>query len=129
MTDLEAARQQWLANRQRFAAFAANVAEILSSGVRRAGIFVQFDHRAKEMDSLIKKLITKPQHTYESLPDKAGVRIIVRYKHEIDSVLEIAGKLLDCDEPENKADFLKVDTFGYLSVHAQVKLRADHKRY
>lgn len=127
MADLEAARQQWLASRVKFEEFAATVAAILSVGVRRSGIFAQIDHRAKNMDSLIKKLIRKPNHSYESLPDKAGVRVIVRYKHEVEPVLAIAAEFLDRDAPENKADSLKSDTFGYLSVHAQVKLRADHK--
>src|SRR3954452_19173505 len=107
MADLEAARQEWLASRHQFDDFAANVAEILSAGIRLIGIFAQFDHRAKEMDSLIKKLIRKPHHSYESLPDKAGVRVVVRYKHEIDPILAIATELFDRDALEDKADLLK----------------------
>jgi ppGpp synthetase/RelA/SpoT-type nucleotidyltranferase len=127
MADLEVARRQWLTDRPTFEHFASAVASILSPGIRRAGIFAEVHHRAKDMDSLIKKLITKPHHSYRSIPDKAGVRVIVRYTHEIEPVLEIAAKLLDRDTPENKATLLEPDTFGYLSVHSQVKLRADHE--
>jgi len=125
MADLEEARMQWLADQDKFRRFAAHISNVLAQGVQRAGIFAQLDYRAKSMESLVKKLIRKPQHTYESLTDKAGVRIVVRYKHEIDPVLEIASEILDRGKPENKADFLEADTFGYLSVHAQVKLHAN----
>jgi ppGpp synthetase/RelA/SpoT-type nucleotidyltranferase len=125
MADLEAARKQWLADQDRFGQFAAHISRVLALGVQRAGIFAQFDHRAKSIESLVKKLARKPEHSYESLSDKAGVRIVVRHKHEIDPVLKIAAEILDRGEPENKADFLRPDTFGYLSVHAQVTLRAD----
>lgn len=123
MADLEAARKLWLADHDKFREFAAHIASVLSKGMQRIGILAQLDYRAKEMESLVKKLVKKPQHTYESLSDKAGVRIVVRYKHEIDPVLRVAGELLDRGEPENKAELLKADTFGYLSVHAQVKLQ------
>jgi hypothetical protein len=36
--------------------------------------------RAKEVDSLIKKLILKPHLSYESLGDKAGVRGFVAWR-------------------------------------------------
>jgi ppGpp synthetase/RelA/SpoT-type nucleotidyltranferase len=127
MADLEAARRVWLAERPKFEAFASAVATILTKGIRRKGILVEVSHRAKDMDSLIKKLIKKPNHSYESLPDKAGVRVIVRHISEIDPVLEIAAELLDREIPENKATLLEPDTFGYLSVHAQVRIRADHE--
>jgi ppGpp synthetase/RelA/SpoT-type nucleotidyltranferase len=125
MTDLEAARTQWLADRPQFDRFAAHIHGVLAQAVQRAGIWAEIDYRAKTLESLIKKLIRKPEHTYESLSDKAGVRIIVRYKHEIEPVLRIAAEVLERAEPENKADLLHANTFGYLSVHAEVKLRAD----
>jgi ppGpp synthetase/RelA/SpoT-type nucleotidyltranferase len=125
MADLEAARKLWLVDHDKFQQFAAHVSWVLAQGVQRAGIFAQFDYRAKAMESLVRKLIRKPEHTYESLSDKAGVRIVVRYKHEIDPVLKVAADILDRGEAEDKADLLQADTFGYLSVHAQVRLPAN----
>ena len=78
---------------------------------------------AKEVDSLIRNLIRNGQHTYDSLGDKAGVRVIVRYRREIDVVLGIAGRLFDLSDVENTADRLKPDTVGYLSVHAAIRFR------
>jgi len=125
MADLEAVRKQWFADQDKFQQFAEYISELLARGVQRTGILAQCDYRAKTMESLIRKLIRKPEHTYESLSDKAGVRIVVRYKHEIDPIVDIAAEILDRDDPEDKADFLKADTFGYLGVHAQVRLRRD----
>jgi len=124
MTDIEAARKLWLAEYLQFDEFALHLKSLLGEAVKRAGIRAQVDSRAKALDSLIKKLILKPTHTYESLSDKAGVRVIVRYKHEINPVLEIARGMFDRSEPENMIDRMKPDTFGYLSVHADVRLKA-----
>jgi ppGpp synthetase/RelA/SpoT-type nucleotidyltranferase len=125
MSDLEAARASWLAERQQFDEFSKYLDQVLKREVQRAGILADVKHRTKELDSLIKKLIRKPTHSYESLPDKAGVRVVVRYKSEIDPVLEIANQVFDRSEPENKLDRLEPNTFGYLSVHADIRLKAD----
>jgi|ERR1035441_5432887 ppGpp synthetase/RelA/SpoT-type nucleotidyltranferase len=122
MTNLEEARTNWLREQPAFGEFAARLRDVLRVEVRRAGILAEVTSRAKEMDSLIKKLIRKPEHTYESLGDKAGLRVIVRYKHEIAPVLQLAEKVFARGEPENTSDRLKPDTFGYLSVHAAVRL-------
>lgn len=125
MSDLEAARVSWLAERRQFEEFSKHLDDVLKREIRRVGILAEVKHRAKELDSLIKKLIRKPLHSYDSLPDKAGVRVIVRYKSEIDPVLELAKHIFDRGEPENKLDRLEPNTFGYLSVHADIRLRAD----
>src|ERR1035441_7590576 len=110
MTNLEEARTNWLREQPAFGEFAARLRDVLRVEVRRAGILAEVTSRAKEMDSLIKKLIRKPEHTYESLGDKAGLRVIVRYKHEIAPVLQLAEKVFARGEPENTSDRLKPDT-------------------
>jgi putative GTP pyrophosphokinase len=122
MTNLEEARTNWLREQPAFEKFADYVRDVLKVEVRRTGILAEVSSRAKEMDSLIKKLIRKPNRTYESLGDKAGVRVIVRYKEEIAPVLHLAQKLFVRGEPENTSDRMKPDTFGYLSVHADLRL-------
>lgn len=122
MTTLEEARKLWLVEQPAFAKFASYLQATLKLEIRRAGILCQVTSRAKELDSLIKKLILKPKHTYESLGDKAGVRVIVRYKHEIVPVLEVAKKRFDRGEPENTSHRLTPNTLGYLGVHADVRL-------
>jgi ppGpp synthetase/RelA/SpoT-type nucleotidyltranferase len=123
VTDIEAARKLWLIEYPQFQEFASHLGDVLKGEVQRAGIRAQVESRAKALHSLVRKLIRKPEHTYESLFDKAGVRVVVRYKHEIRPVLEIARELFERGDPENMVDRMKPDTFGYLSVHADIRLK------
>src|SRR5450755_1308542 len=124
MTTLEDARKRWLKEQPAYREFGIYLADQLKAEIRRHGILADVTSRPKDIDSVIKKLILKPEHTYESLGDKTGVRAIVRYKDEIAPVLEIAKRLFQRGDPENTSGRLKPNTFGYLSVHADVRLLA-----
>lgn len=125
MSDLESARKRWLKERARFEKFGAEIANRLRSELRRKGIWGDVQSRAKDIDSLVRKLVRKSHHSYESLSDKAGVRVIVRYKSELDTVGEIAATLFQCSERDNKLDALEPNQVGYLGVHIDVRLRQD----
>lgn len=125
MTDLESVRKQWLEEKAQYEQFGEALAGKLREELRHSGIWAEVSFRAKEIDSLIRKLIKKPKHDYNSIGDKCGIRAIVRYKSEIQPILDIAGKIFDCADLEHKEDALKTDKVGYLSVHADVKLRTD----
>jgi putative GTP pyrophosphokinase len=124
MTTLEEARKLWLKEQPAYREFGIYLADKLKAEIRRQGILADVTSRPKDIDSVIKKLILKPEHTYESLGDKTGVRAIVRYKDEITPVLEIAKRLFQRGDPENTSGRLKPNTFGYLSVHTDVRLLA-----
>ena len=128
MTILDDARRRWLVEQPVFRQFAKYMQDLLAREVRRAGIRAEVNSRAKDIDSLVKKLILKPEHTYESVGDKAGLRVIVRRRDEIAPVLEIAKELFLRGEPENTSDRLKANTFGYLSTHADLRLRPGDAR-
>lgn len=125
MNKLEATRKQWLVDRHKYDLFGACIADRLRAETRKLGVWAEVSHRAKDMDSLLRKLIKKPLHTYDSLSDKVGVRIIVRYKKEIDGVLARAGQLFHCADTDDKAQSMEVDQVGYLSVHTDVRLHID----
>lgn len=125
MTDLETVRKRWLQERPAYDQFGKVLEGRLRTELRRVGIWAEVTSRAKEMDGLIRKLIKKPSHNYESVGDKSGVRVILRYKNEVDAVLRLAEKLFMCGQPEQKADTLNPDQVGYLSVHVDVKLCVD----
>jgi ppGpp synthetase/RelA/SpoT-type nucleotidyltranferase len=124
MTNLEEARRQWMAERPQYEELGLEIAGALQREIRRAGIWAEVKCRVKEVDSLIRKLIMKPEHTYGSLGDKVGVRVIVRYRDEIDLILRIAQEVLNVSDIENTIDRLRPDVVGYRSVHAVVKFRA-----
>jgi ppGpp synthetase/RelA/SpoT-type nucleotidyltranferase len=65
----------------------------------------------------VKKLLIKQHHTFDSLPDKVGARVIIRYRADVDKVIERVRTLFDSNEPENKEELLGTDRVGYLSVH------------
>lgn len=123
MTDLEDVRKRWLKEKPRYECFGKEIQKRLEAGLRRAGIWAELDSRAKEIDSLIRKLVKKPHHTYESVSDKTGVRVVLRYKSEVEHVLALAAQLFVCGEAQNKADMLKPDQVGYLSTHVDIRLR------
>jgi ppGpp synthetase/RelA/SpoT-type nucleotidyltranferase len=123
--DLEEERTRWLADRPLFEEFGVIVRDRLKALLRDAGVYALVDSRAKTVESLIKKLILKPHHSYESLPDKVGARIVIRYLHEISNVTAIVGAAFDAQEIDKKP--LAVDRVGYLGVHMDVRLRSDDK--
>ena len=73
---LEQARQAWIRDEPTYGALGAVLHERLMHTVRDLGISAQVTYRTKTIDSLVRKLWLKKHHTYESLPDKLGVRRI-----------------------------------------------------
>jgi ppGpp synthetase/RelA/SpoT-type nucleotidyltranferase len=122
MVDLEEARRRWLEDRHRFAAFGEELTRRLKDASKKQGVWCEVASRAKDMDSLIRKLIKKPHYTYESLGDKCGVRVIVRYKSEVDAIFKLAQSAVQCGAPENTVGRLDHNKVGYLSTHVDVRL-------
>jgi putative GTP pyrophosphokinase len=121
MTDLEDARKRWLADREQWEKFGQKAAEKIKTALRQHGIWAEVTTRAKEVDSLIKKLINKPDKTYESLGDKVGIRVVVRYVSEIEPVMALVTELFACSGRENKLSALGPDKVGYLSTHIDIR--------
>ncbi|HWR14434.1 MAG TPA: hypothetical protein VN577_06380 [Terriglobales bacterium] len=130
MTITEEARVRWLADKDRFEEFGKELKKILSSEIKKLGIWSDVTSRPKEMDSLIRKLVKKPKYTYDTLGDKVGVRVTVRYRSEIPRILAVAEACLNCGEWEDKLETLEErskanewSAVGYLSVHGDVRLK------
>lgn len=117
MSGVEQARQQWNAERPKYDAFGQILKQRLQQSLRRLGIWFTVDSRAKTVDSLVKKLLNKPDHTFDTLLDKVGVRVIIRYRADEERIVGAVRKLFDSDEPEDKEQRLGTDRVGYLSVH------------
>src|ERR1043166_2667359 len=122
--NLEDARKRWLAERPAFEAFASFVANRLAKEVQSLGIWCDSESRAKQPHCLMKKLL-KGKHTYETLPDKAGARILIRYLSEAETVVSIANRLFACYEVDRKLTQLAEDRVGYSCVHVQARLREE----
>jgi len=89
---------------------------------------LQIYGRAKDIDSLLKKLILKPEKTYQTLTDKAGVRVVVKFTEEID----IVGRFIETRFTEHVKDDkrakLKIDQVGYQGIHYDIKLNTDEAK-
>ena len=117
MTDVETARQRWIKERPQYEAFGQLVAARLQASLKAIGIWFHIDARAKTVDSLVKKLLTKKNHTFETLPDKVGARVVIRHRAHLDRVTDKIRALFDSKPPEDKEKLLGPDRVGYLSVH------------
>lgn len=123
MIDPDEIRRQWEQDRTKFHAFGRITAGRLGEATRRAGISATVSFRVKDIDNLIKKLIRKPQYSYESLGDKVGIRAVVRYRQEVRRVVAIAQNLFACGAPEDTSERLADDQVGYLSTHIDIALK------
>lgn len=125
MNELDNARTLWIEEEPRFAQYAGLVADQIRHALRPAGVWYDVSQRAKSIDSLLKKLLKKTTHTYETLPDKAGVRVIVRYRADLERVIPLLQAALHCGRIDTKAP--RIDAVGYLSTHVDhVRLPATH---
>jgi len=122
MMDAEEARRRWLEERQAYHEFAELIAARVKTAMQECGIWCETSSRAKEPYSLIKKLLNG-KHTYDSVPDKAGARCIVRYISDLGFVRSQAQRLFECSESDDKLRALGTDRVGYNSVHVQVRLK------
>lgn len=126
MSNVEEARQRWIAERSKHDAFGKVLERRLEESLKPLGIWFDVDSRAKTVDSLVKKLLTRREYTFDTLPDKVGVRVIIRYRSDVERVIAKVRTLFDSDEPENKEQRLGTDRVGYLSVHLDhVRLQDD----
>jgi len=93
--------------------------------MRTLGLWADVQSRTKSIDSVLRKLILKSNYTYDSLPDLVGVRVIVRYIHEVKQVSDVVAGLFNCTEADDKAVRLAEDGVGYLSIHREARLKAE----
>ena len=115
MSDVEAARKRWIQERPEYEEFGNIIKERLQTALKPSGFWCEVSARAKEVDSLVKKLIKKPNHSFDTLPDKVGARVIVRFRSDIQPCLDLIRGALLCSavDPKDPGE----DRVGYQSVH------------
>jgi ppGpp synthetase/RelA/SpoT-type nucleotidyltranferase len=123
VTDLDDARVRWLNDGPDFEKFGKLVEQRLRQALKVEGIYAVVTSRAKTMESLIKKLVRKSHHTYDTLPDKAGVRIVVRFLSEVAPAAAVV-ESVSLAKPADTKD-KGTDVVGYLGTHLDVRLKID----
>jgi ppGpp synthetase/RelA/SpoT-type nucleotidyltranferase len=123
VTDLDEARKTWIREKPLYEKFVNHIEKILRSEFRDPTI--QIYGRAKDIDSLLKKLIRKPDKTYESLTDKAGIRVIVKFIDGLETVGKFIERRFKDYKKDDKRTSLKIDQVGYRGIHYDIKLNDD----
>ena len=120
--DLAAARERWLAERSVYERLLERVKQILESRLRNEGLLAHVTGRTKGFANLLKKILKK-QYKYENVTDKAAARVIVRYRHEIATVLRVIEASFQILRKEDKAEALGHNQVGYYGIHYDVRLK------
>jgi ppGpp synthetase/RelA/SpoT-type nucleotidyltranferase len=122
--DLRAARDRWLAERSSYERLLQRVKEILDRRLREEGLVAYVTVRTKDCASLFKKILKKG-YDYEKVTDKAAARVIVRFRHEIETVLRVIEASFSILRKENKAEALGHNVVGYSGIHYDVRLKRE----
>jgi ppGpp synthetase/RelA/SpoT-type nucleotidyltranferase len=125
--DLGAARERWLAEKSSYERLLQRVKEILEKRLRDEGLVAHVTGRPKDYANLLKKMLKKG-YGYEKVTDKAAARVIVRFRHEVETVLRIIEESFSILRKENKAETLGHNIVGYSGIHYDVRLKPESAR-
>lgn len=131
MTDtVEEIRQRWVAERPTHVAFCELLKDDFAGLCARMGIHARVTGRVKEIDSLVRKAMKQVREgrtpTLQSIIDKVGLRIIVRFQPEVNGIVAEVKKRFNCLKVEYKSEGVKVNEFGYRSCHIDLQLDTNH---
>lgn len=118
-TEYKQARTEFMRTQPAYRALMECSENVLSEGLRSAGIPARVDGRVKEVDSYLKKLLRSPKYLSGEQPiqDRAGVRAILPYLDDADAVDGVVRDRFHVEEYEDKVESLGADRLGYLGIH------------
>ena len=119
------ARQRWIAEREEYEAFGLYLKSSIQAALREVGVYAELSVRAKEVHSLVKKLLAKKHLSYDTLPDRVGARITVRLRSELPKVQDAIAAKFRFVKADDKSVELKTDRVGYQSIHIDGLALAD----
>lgn len=115
MTTIEAARKHWIKERPKHEEFADVMKARLKEVLKPGGFWFEVSARAKDIDSLVKKLIKKPKYLRKPLPDKVGARVVLRFRSDLPVALDLIKNSFTWTNEDPKD--LGIEKVGYQSVH------------
>ena len=130
---IEEIRLRWLRERSVYDEFCSALVKSTEQALKVRGVAARVTSRVKEVDSLVRKLMKQAKEgrspTYEGIVDKVGVRVVVRFKEEVDEIADLFKVIFNCAKFEMKSEGQQVNEFGYRSCHMDIALRPDHDGY
>jgi len=119
---LDEARELYKIQHPRLVEYKTNVELSAKMALAERAIPASVTGRVKTLDSVLKKLIRKPKHTFNTLSDTVGVRIITNDTGEACGVVRSRFRCLD---EEDKAAALGAERLGYPGIHFEIELLPD----
>ena len=126
MTGWEDLAQRYAQEQARYERLARHVAGAIKEAVGREGIPCEVSHRAKEIDSFVKKAIRPRTPAYQDplaeIGDKAGVRVVVTFESDVELVVAAIANQFEHGDIDDKRKDLAFNQLGYFAVHVEVWL-------
>jgi ppGpp synthetase/RelA/SpoT-type nucleotidyltranferase len=119
--DVQSIRELWLQEEPLYRALVDHIIGVLEAGCKNAGVFAWVTGRPKEMASLLKKIIAK-RKLYHELTDKAGVRVVVRFREDLKPAETMIERAFQVIGREDKIEKLGHNKVGYQAIHYDVVL-------
>lgn len=102
---------------------ADGVADSLRTAMKRCGMECDLASRAKDPDSLLRKMVLKYNSSDLSRArDRAGVRVVVHLPSDLPGVLQLVRDTFPDHDEEVVSNRYKADQFDYRGVHFDVRL-------
>ena len=119
--DVDELRRRYVVERPDYCRLALLVKKLIEATARDNGLECSVEHRAKAVQSLITKALTKRYaDPYQQIGDKAGVRVVAHFPWERKCLEDIVSSSFRVLERDNKR-VIEPDRFGYSATHFQIK--------
>ena len=128
--ELEIIKKKYENERKYYITLVEYLKKELEKGLKEKLANVLVSGRAKEIDSLLKKITRKggpAKYPYEKVGDKGGIRIVVPIREELRKVIEFLKEEYSIQDIDDKSLRLNEKEFGYQAIHCQ--LIADKRIY
>jgi putative GTP pyrophosphokinase len=101
---------------------AEQIDEILTSNLISLAVPLEF--RVKSWTSLLEKAERRNLETTDvaQIDDLVGIRIILLFKRDVSTAIALVANTLEITSSEDATDKLGTQSFGYQSIHLQVRL-------
>ena len=125
MEDMQDILKHWSNEESKYHKLKDYIENDLEKIFKKNGIFVRITSRVKDPISLTKKIYKNNLsfEDYKLLSDKAGIRVMCRFRDDIPKINNILKNRYSIVKEENKSSLLKFDQQGYKSHHFDVKIK------
>ena len=120
-TGYEDLRRRYIAERPKYEDLANLVKRVVEESAHERGIQCVVSHRAKGVDSFLKKALTKAyEDPYNEITDKAGIRIVAHFPWVLRGIEDLVRSSFDVLDYDDKRSITPPDKFVYRATHFQV---------